>query len=513
MKYDIFISYRRAGGWETAKHLFDLLTHDGYNVSFDIDTLRSGDFDTELFKRIDECTDFLLILNKGVFDRCFEIDKKNDWLRCELAFALEKKKNIIPIMLDGFLEFPDNLPEDIARVARKNGPKFDQHYFDAFYQKLKSVFLEAVPSKITTIPQQPTNSSCILKIRPNLNCSVFVDEELIIEAPADKITKIPLKKGTFWLEFVNSKNTEDKYACEYIMTDSEELLSIDLQGIAKKREEVEHIDNLKLYRKNDNEKPCKWGFTDENNNEIIPFKYDDAAQFEEGLAGVKLNGKWGFIDKTGKEIVPFKYDYNWVLPILFSEGFAKVKLNNKWGFIDKTGKEITPFKYDVVNNFYKGFAKVKINGKCGYIDKNGKQIIPIMYDDIKLFSDDLICICLNRRWGLINNTGKEVIPCKYYKIDNLSGNLAMVESNGKRGYIDINGKELIPLIYSYAWPFSEELASVKLNGKYGYIDKNGKEVIPFKYDDAVRFKLGLANVELNGKRGFIDKTGRWVRDE
>ena len=39
-KYDIFISYRRVGGYETAKHLFDLLSRDGFSVSFDIDTLR-----------------------------------------------------------------------------------------------------------------------------------------------------------------------------------------------------------------------------------------------------------------------------------------------------------------------------------------------------------------------------------------------------------------------------------------------------------------------------------------
>ena len=46
MKYDVFISYRRDGGYETAKHLYDLLSREGYSVSFDIDTLRNCDFDT-----------------------------------------------------------------------------------------------------------------------------------------------------------------------------------------------------------------------------------------------------------------------------------------------------------------------------------------------------------------------------------------------------------------------------------------------------------------------------------
>jgi len=147
MAYNIFISYRRSGGFETAKHLYDLLTRDGYKVSFDIDTLRNGDFDVELLKRIDECTDFIVVLNQGAFDKCFNlsIDKKNDWLRNELAYALKKGKNIIPIMLDGFAEFPNNLPEDICQVSCKNGPEYNQYYFDEFYNRLKERFLHPSP--------------------------------------------------------------------------------------------------------------------------------------------------------------------------------------------------------------------------------------------------------------------------------------------------------------------------------------------------------------------------------
>ena len=52
--FDIFISYRRQGGYDTAKHLNDLLVRDGYRVSFDIDTLRNGDFDVQLLNRIDQ---------------------------------------------------------------------------------------------------------------------------------------------------------------------------------------------------------------------------------------------------------------------------------------------------------------------------------------------------------------------------------------------------------------------------------------------------------------------------
>lgn len=89
--YDIFISYRRNGGFETAKHLNDLLVHDGYTVSFDIDTLREGDFDETLHKRIDQCVNFILVVDKHTFDRTFDSKfvPKKDWLRIELAYAYD----------------------------------------------------------------------------------------------------------------------------------------------------------------------------------------------------------------------------------------------------------------------------------------------------------------------------------------------------------------------------------------------------------------------------------------
>lgn len=143
MKYDIFISYRRIGGFETARHLFDLLSNDGYRVSFDIDTLRNGEFDIQLLKRIRKCKDFILIVDKHTFDRTLDPDfePKNDWLRCELRHALKYKKNVIPIFLSGVDKFPNDLPKDIKDVARMNGPQYDKYYFTDFYRKLKKFLI------------------------------------------------------------------------------------------------------------------------------------------------------------------------------------------------------------------------------------------------------------------------------------------------------------------------------------------------------------------------------------
>ena len=91
--YDIFISYRRDGGESTAKILRDKLTELGYSVFFDVESLRSGDFNTKLYSVIEECSDFLLVLSPGALDRCRNED---DWVRLEIEHALEEGKNVVP---------------------------------------------------------------------------------------------------------------------------------------------------------------------------------------------------------------------------------------------------------------------------------------------------------------------------------------------------------------------------------------------------------------------------------
>ena len=134
MKYNVFISYRRDGGEYTAKVLRDKLGELGYNVFFDVEALRSGDFNTKLYSVIDECKDFILVLSPGALDRCQNDD---DWVRREVEYALERGKNIVPILLRGF-KFPDILPPSMESVRYKNGIEANTEFFDAFIRKLRS---------------------------------------------------------------------------------------------------------------------------------------------------------------------------------------------------------------------------------------------------------------------------------------------------------------------------------------------------------------------------------------
>ena len=129
-RFDIFISYRREGGYDTAQLLYDRLTQMRYRVSFDLETLRGGKFNTQLYQRIEQCSDVLAIMSKDSLN--LRENPDDDWFRLEIAHALKHKKNIVPVFLRDF-EFPQKgeLPPDIADLVDYQGVTASQEHFDS----------------------------------------------------------------------------------------------------------------------------------------------------------------------------------------------------------------------------------------------------------------------------------------------------------------------------------------------------------------------------------------------
>lgn len=239
--YDIFISYRRDGGFETAKHLNDLLVRDGYTVSFDVDTLREGNFDQALLNRIEQCTDFILIVDKNAFKRTLDplFDESYDWLRQELAYALRLKKNIIPVMLVG-ASFPNNLPEDITEVSRKNGPTYATEYFDAFYNKLKR-FLHSGPREKREYDRSYSSNTAAVSFYSDMDCTIVELGQVLARVRKGEGCSIYLCRGKHRLTFIGVDNVANQYTIDYTVTDPNitDIIDIELTKIAKERETEE----------------------------------------------------------------------------------------------------------------------------------------------------------------------------------------------------------------------------------------------------------------------------------
>jgi tetratricopeptide (TPR) repeat protein len=137
----VFISYRRTNApWALA--MFQDLTQHGYDVFFDYEGIASGDLESVILENIGARAHFLVVLTPSALERCGE---PGDWLRREIEEAIEYRRNIVPLMLEGF-DFgspviASQLTGKLAELKRYNGLSVPMEYFAAAMEKLREKFL------------------------------------------------------------------------------------------------------------------------------------------------------------------------------------------------------------------------------------------------------------------------------------------------------------------------------------------------------------------------------------
>ena len=220
------------------------------------------------------------------------------------------------------------------------------------------------------------------------------------------------------------------------------------------------------------------------------------------LVRARQSGKVGFIDMSGEVVIPFIYDDAYC----FRNGVTCANVDGKYGVIDITGKQMNHFKYDMMSVFRLGLSQASLGQNYGVVNEKGEEVVQLEWDSVGIVSEDLFIVEKNGKYGLLNLMGV-CLPPIYDKISGFSEGLAVISLKGKYGYIDSVGNIVIPMIYEDARPFSEGLAGVSKNGKYGFIDKDNNVVIEFKYTDVAPYSEGLAGVCLNSRWSFINKAG------
>lgn len=337
-------------------------------------------------------------------------------------------------------------------------------------------------------------------------------------------------------------------------------------------------------------------FFDTKGKEVLCISGYDTFDFSNGLLLARnVDGKYGYLNKSGKVVIPFVFDY----ASSFLNGVAEVEKRNKKYRIDKNGNEIAQaaFEYgaygyvegDYSNDFHDGRAIVFKDSKYGAVNMNREIVIPLEYEELYSFSDSVawatkgggqwvaldvngsVLFTLNHvfeqpmpfseglavvtmvsnnhfklgfinkkgdmvttisegespKWraesfneglapvykeeggGYIDMTGQIIIPTKYIRVTSFHNGFARVQNKDyKWGVINKNGEIVLPCVYEEFSNNAEGLIKAKKNAKYGWLNSNYEVVIPIKYDVANDFSDGLALVELfNVGQGFVDKYG------
>lgn len=160
MTYDIFISYRR-DAFESANLFATRLKALGYRVFFDVESMNPGKFNEQLLDVISKCKDFILVLSPNALDRCAD---EQDWVRREVMCAMEHKKNIIPIMLSGFV-WPIEMPEGMEELPLYQALTASSvEYFDLSMRRLTEQYLKSKPKHLVLLKRMGVILAAILLI-------------------------------------------------------------------------------------------------------------------------------------------------------------------------------------------------------------------------------------------------------------------------------------------------------------------------------------------------------------
>ena len=239
MSYDIFLSYRRkdASGHSnvavsrTIKYAFE---HHGYEVFFDFTDCTDGYFAEKILPAIRTCRYFVLVLTKGCLERC---KVKGDWLRREIEEALKFNRTIIPITPEGeFDGWPDNMPEAVKAL---DGLQITTIHMDGFFEANMEQLIKDRRMAPPRRRDDGLENCAKLKVKSNLDCLMYVDEEECANLTANKLEKIPLRPGEYMLKFESVENMADYIEEEFTMPDKDKLKSVDLLQVKREREQRE----------------------------------------------------------------------------------------------------------------------------------------------------------------------------------------------------------------------------------------------------------------------------------
>jgi hypothetical protein len=125
----IFISYRREDAAAYAGRIADALApyFRTNQIFLDVETIPPGvDFPTFLRRRLENSNALLVLIGKRWLDCVDErgerrLDQPDDFVRLEIATALQQGVRTIPLLLDGArMPQASELPPDLAQLPRQN---------------------------------------------------------------------------------------------------------------------------------------------------------------------------------------------------------------------------------------------------------------------------------------------------------------------------------------------------------------------------------------------------------
>lgn len=151
---------------------------------------------------------------------------------------------------------------------------------------------------------------------------------------------------------------------------------------------------------------CLVGFIDRSGVFAIDPKFEEARDFSEGLAAVRLNDLWGFLDEHGRVVIPPQFKS----VAGFREGHAAVETESGWGLINREGRFSAPPRFKRIGSLSNGLAMAWQEGRTFYVDEAGVERLSGPWTTAGSFVRGLAMVRFaDGDWAYINRSGKTVL--------------------------------------------------------------------------------------------------------
>src|SRR5258706_5073739 len=130
----VFISYRRKSYAFAHRLVADLQKLLNADIFIDVDDIDQADFEISILNNLRSADLVLVVVTEHTFAP-ERIHRNTDWVRREIALALELQKSIVLVCDEGHYP-PNDLPENIQHIVQKQGINFYPEYWEPAVRRL-----------------------------------------------------------------------------------------------------------------------------------------------------------------------------------------------------------------------------------------------------------------------------------------------------------------------------------------------------------------------------------------
>ncbi|GLX67992.1 WG repeat-containing protein [Paenibacillus glycanilyticus] len=234
-----------------------------------------------------------------------------------------------------------------------------------------------------------------------------------------------------------------------------------------------------------------YGYIDRSGKEVIPLRYEDASDFANRHATVKIkDNEFALIRHDGSKEAEYHFPFVGVL----GDGLLPFQQDagGKYGYINEKGTVKIEPKYSTAFPFQNGRAIVNnaadFGSEYGLIDTKGNVVIQTIYNDLMDIGQQRYAV------------GKAIKPDEPY----LGSLYAIFDSDGKR---------LTDFIYTDVQHFRKGLASVSDGKKTFFINTNGQPAPgypQFEGSGTLKLEDDLIQVNIDQRIKYASRSGRIV---